>query len=75
MFYYRRVTERLCAPEIGSYTSFGILALRCSGGRWQKLFLISDVSPNDHLVDELARLCTEYQLHPIHLYDVVEDTI
>lgn len=75
MYYYRCIQEKLRTQEIGDYTSFGIAAFRHSRGRWQPLFSISDVSVDQKRVHELAALCTRYQLHPKHLFDVVEDSL
>ena len=51
------------------------MALKYANGRWQKLAFISDVSLDCRMVQDLASLCTRYQLHPCHLLDVVEDAI
>ncbi len=75
MYYYCCIREEQIQPEIGCYTTFGIAALQRAKGRWQKLFSISDVSLDPHLVQRLANLCTQHQLSPCHLLDVVEDTI
>ena len=72
MYYYRCIQEEGSLPDIGSYTTFGIMALRC---RWQRLVSISDVSLDCRMVQALASRCTRYQLHPCHLPDVVEDAI
>lgn len=75
MYYYRCIQEEGSLPDIGSYTTFGIMALRCTNGRWQRLVFISDVSLDCRMVQDLASRCTQYQLHPCHLLDVVEDAI
>ena len=75
MYYYRCIQEQLRTQEIGDYTSFGITAFQRLHGRWQTLFSISDVSVDQKRVYELAALCTRYQLHPEHLFDVVEDSL
>lgn len=75
MYYYRCIREEGSLPDIGSYTTFGIMALKYANGRWQKLAFISDVSLDCRMVQDLASLCTQYQLHPCHLLDVVEDAI
>ena len=75
MYYYRCIQEEGSLPDIGSYTTFGIMALRCTNGRWQRLVSISDVSLDCHMVQNLASHCTRYQLHPYHLLDVVEDAL
>lgn len=75
MYYYRCIQEEGSLPDIGSYTTFGIMALKCTNSRWQRLVSISDVSLDCRMVQALASRCTQYQLHPRHLLDVVEDAI
>ena len=33
MYYYRCIQEEGSLPDIGSYTTFGIMALKCTNGR------------------------------------------
>ena len=42
---------------------------------WREIAFVSDVSTDRAAVEQLARRCTEGQLDPIHLLDVVEDAL
>ena len=69
VYTYRVVCQKLSAPELGPYITYGILAARDLCGCQQVVQFISDVSL------DLARRCTAAQLDPCHLLDVVEDAI
>lgn len=71
MYQYSLVEQFLSAPDIGSYQTFGIQV-------WQgntMVALISDVSPDRALVERLAAQCTNGQLEPVHILDVVHNSI
>ena len=65
VYTYRVVCQKLSAPELGPYITYGILAARD----------LCDVSLDRAFVEALARRCTAAQLDPCHLLDVVEDAI
>ncbi len=71
MYLYITVEEHLEHPDIGTYTSYGIKAMKGT----DELMFVSDVSVDRTFVENLARCCTELQLDPMHLFDVVEDAI
>lgn len=71
MYKYIVVEEHLEHPDIGTYTSYGIKAMRGT----EAVEFVSDVSVDKTFVEALARCCTDLQLDPIHLFDVVEDAI
>ena len=75
VYTYRVVCQKLSAPELGPYITYGILAARDLRGCQQVVQFISDVSLDRALVEALARRCTAAQLDPCHLLDVVEDAI
>ena len=75
VYTYRVVCQKLSAPELGPYTTYGILAARDLRGCQQVVQFISDVSLDRAFVEALARRCTAAQLDPCHLLDVVEDAI
>lgn len=75
MFRYLTIEENLYSPDIGEYRSFGICAYQITRAGLEKLFTISDVSVNVDIVSNLAKLCTEEQLEPIHLRNVTYDWI
>lgn len=75
MYTYRVVCQKLSAPELGPYTTYGILVARDLRGCQQVVQFISDVSLDRAFVEALAHRCTAAQLDPCHLLDVVEDAI
>ena len=75
VYTYRVVCQKLSAPELGPYITYGILAARDLCGCQQVVQFISDVSLDRAFVEALARRCTAAQLDPCHLLDVVEDAI
>ena len=77
MFVYRCVAESLNAPEIGSYDTFGIVADEVVEGKTmgRALAVAEDVSVDGAFVEQLAQRCTELQLEPGQLRDVVEDAL
>lgn len=72
---YRFQAVRMCRPcplaelEI----SYGILAEQQDGQEWAAITVAGDVSCDKKFVCALAEQCTEEQLAPLHLADVVED--
>lgn len=75
MFRYVCTPQQLCSEELGHYDSFGISAQEQVQGVWVQRSFVSDVSVQQQLVEELTRLCTDGQLDPVHLMDVVEDLL
>ena len=71
MYKYIIVEEQLEHPDIGTYTSYGIKAEKGN----DELIFVSDVSVDRVFVENLARCCTDLQLDPVHLFNVVEDAI
>lgn len=76
MYEYLTVKETLNTPEFGEYTTFGIkIAERKENAEPEAILFISDVSLNQALVESITERCTEHQLSPIHIFDVIEDEI
>lgn len=67
--------ENLSSPYIGDYISFGIIVCDITTEKKQEMFRVSDVAVDKMVVKTMSELCTKEQLEPIHLYDVIEDTI
>ena len=63
--------ELICSHDLGEYESFGISVLKNN----TVLSYVSDVSVDEQFILELAQRCTSGQLDPIHLYDVIEDSL
>ena len=70
-FIYIPVKESLFSQELGSYCSFGMEVIE-NGVLHSK---ISDVSTDENFVAALARKCTAGELDPVHLPDVIEDSL
>lgn len=73
MFLYLPVKQKLWRPDIGKYTAFGILCVRLDLLRYRKFAEIKDVSLSYREAAALALCCTQGQLAPSQLQDVVED--
>ena len=75
MFVYQVVEERFYDADIGKYISFGLIVLYTTYGEYREIMKVSDISTDRERVELLADRCRRYQLHPIHLMDVIEDFI
>ncbi len=73
MFLYIPLKERLFAPELGHYTSCGILVLERTDEGFVYHTFVSDVYTDCKAVCKLTALCNREQLCPVHLMDVIED--
>jgi len=72
LFRYVPFKENFHSNEIGSYTSFGIKAVDSLD---HPIASVSDVSIDETYTAKLCELFTRQQLQPIHLLDVIVDTI
>lgn len=72
MILYFPVRQHLFEPNIGCYTTYGILAVRVLSHGQSSCF-VSDVSVSFAKVAALTLRCTAGQLDPAQLEDVVED--
>ena len=72
MIQYQPFAEERYHVDIGPYISYGIEA---RDERGNVVRSISDVSTDRALTASLCERCTINGLDPIHLYDVVEDSI
>ena len=75
IFWYALISEKLFSSELGHYRSFGIRAFQKTECGWREVAFVADVATARATVKQLARRCTEGQLDPIHLLDVVEDAL
>ncbi len=75
MIRYRALKMRCCLPGIQSYCSYGLLAEENSNHGWRTVAIVPDVSCSESFVSALAETCTQGKLSPIHMLDVVEDSI
>ena len=72
MIRYLPFEEERYHVDIGPYVTYGIAAVDERGNVVRS---ISDVSTDKAYCASLCKKCTINRLDPIHLYDVVEDSI
>ena len=72
MITYHAVEEEGTIDGLETYRTFGIVALNERG---KELFHVSDVSTNGDWVKKLAVDCTDGELVPEQLYDVIRDRL
>lgn len=72
---YQAVKETGYNPELGEYCTYGIRACKITAGSWEQVDLFHDVTVSPSLAEQLAERFSLYQLSPIHLKDVIEDTL
>ena len=72
---YLLVEEQLFTPELGSYRTFGIAALRRSPRGSEQLAYVSDVSTDRPFAAGLAERCRRGGLSPVHLPDFIADAL
>lgn len=68
-YQYIPVQETLESEELGKYTTFGLSVRTVE----TEIAFVSDVSTEFEEIERLADICTEKQLDPEHLQDVLED--
>ena len=73
IYRYLAVEQTLISSELGRYTAFGIAAQKQLPDGWRQIAFVPDVCTNAQQAQRLAQLCTQGQLEPIHLMDVIED--
>lgn len=62
-----KIAEDKIIMEDNEYITYGI--------SYDDEFYVKDISLNKEEIVQLIQLCNDGNLHPIHLYDVVEDFI
>ncbi len=70
---YASVREKRRSSELGTYVTYGLRAYERVGRKWREAAYISDICVDAVAVRRLARSCTQGNLDPCHLFDVVED--
>lgn len=69
---YRYFLHEMMVPSYRS-PAYGILAKQRFGQGWVTITLVSAFSHDKRAVEQLAARCTELQLSPVHLLDVIQD--
>lgn len=75
MFQYLPVEMALHSPYFDCGRTFGLRVLRVENSQDEEVMLLPDVSTDFSFVLHLADIFTRKQLDPIHLLDVIEDSI
>lgn len=71
MMKYKIIKETLTHPDIGTYTTYGIIIRK----RGSVIRTISDVTTNKKELRKLCRLCNKLRLAPEHIEDVISDNL
>lgn len=72
---YLPFAETRCGEDGASHETFGLHCWELQDGLLTLRHSIRDLSTDRRLVNALARRCTAEQLEPVHLLDVVLDTL
>ena len=72
-YLYVTFEQQLFSEEVGYYRIYGIQCRTAVSE--ETLAVFQDVSTDRLLMEELARRCTQGQLSPIHLMDVILDVL
>lgn len=75
MFRYLPFENESHSPCISSYHTFGLRILLSQNGIEKEVMLLPDISTDFSFVLRLADIFTRKQLDPIHLLDVLEDSL
>ena len=68
-YVYESIRQEATCEDLDTVITYGIRV----SSKGKQVALISNVSTNETEVKDLAALCTQEQLEPIHLSDVIED--
>lgn len=75
MFLYQIEPQEMTDPVLGRYHTYGIGVYAVEAHHKEWLFTISDVFLDRIAARQFVRLCNRENLDPIHLNDVIRDTI
>ena len=73
-FYYKLLEEQYISEDGICYSCYGIQCWEQSETEQLLLHSISDISTDRSSVEWFAKRCTDGQVHPIHLADIVEES-
>ena len=68
-YQYVPVQETITSDELGTYVSYSVSVRTVS----EEIAFVRDVSTSFEEIKEFTDRCTEHQLEPIHLDDLIED--
>jgi len=72
MYLYTVTQDELYLPETGKYRTYGI---RVEGAGGEEFLKVSDISTDRKMVEDLAKRCTDGQLAPAQLFEIIEDLL
>lgn len=72
---YRTLAELRTDPELGRRLTYGIQARRRTFWGWKPVGFLADVTTDPQRARELAAQLNRGQLSPVHLFDVVCDSL
>ena len=72
---YKIIKETALSEGLGEYHTFGLQAEEFVDNIPSKVHTLSDVSTEEAVVAEMARLFNDEQLEIVHLIDVVQDML
>lgn len=75
MFEYNIVQERINNPYIGEYIAYGIKVSLKKENELTELSYTPDVFTSKELAENFVALCNKEQLDPVHLPQLIEDTL
>ena len=75
MYEYCVEKEILYNAQLGRYTSYGISVFLVEEKFREKLDYFSDVFLDEKKASDFVLLCNELELEPVHLAEVIEDTL
>lgn len=76
MYIYKVFEEEVESQDNGKYNSFGVAVYKSvSENNLEEVLRVSDISPDKKTVQTLSNMCTEHQVEPVHIYDIIEDYI
>lgn len=74
-FRFHAVKQDYCTEDAGRYTAYAISAEEQTPRGWINAFTVQDISCDPALVCRMAEQCTRFQVSPVHLPDVIQDTL
>lgn len=75
MFNYLVIENEITSLDNGTYKSYGIKVMKKTNREEYEIEKVIDISTDFQFVKNLSLLCTKLNLSPIHLLNVIEDSI
>ena len=75
MYLYLVIKEHIVSDNNTESITYGIKVLFCTCTHVTEKLRIHDISTDYDMITRIAALCTNEQLDPVHLPDIVQDMI